>query len=54
MNTPKISMKRKRSPSKFTEEEKRKFYEQIAGSARVSENKKAYRRSRKAKRGEEE
>lgn len=30
----------------FTEEEKRKHYEQIKGSARVFENRKKYKRSR--------
>lgn len=50
MNTPKITMKRKRLKTKFTEEELRLFNEKIAGSARVYENKKQYRRNRKEKR----
>jgi hypothetical protein len=50
MNTPKMTMKRKRSASKYTKEELRRFYEEVAHSSKVSESKKTYRRSRKAKR----
>lgn len=38
----------KRFP-KFTDEEKRKFYEQVAHSSKISKNKKKYVRSQKRK-----
>ena len=52
MNTTKMTSKRKRAPSKFTKEELRLHYEKIVGSARISENRKAYRRSRKEREDE--
>jgi hypothetical protein len=40
-----MKIKGRRVRSKFTDEEKRKFYEQIAGSSRVYKNRKKYTRS---------